>query len=489
MKKGWHTRYVAGLMLALIFGSLPARSTFLEDPWHVMGEVAPSATQSMLQEGGVSATCPQGGVGAPLSLFEAIERTLCANPKTRGAWADIKASAAALGVARAAYLPTLNGSMQYIGEHVRSDVLGQPAMDSHHNEHVSTQTLSLNWVLFDFGGRDADLDSAKKLLVAAEANLDVALQTAFINAAKDYYAAETGLARLQAMQYVEQVAENSFKAASARMERGATGAADMLQAKTAYIQATYNRVKAESTYRSAQGVLAVDMGLPAQVKLTLPPPNSVGNVEPPLSSAIGDLIEEAQRRHPTILAAQAQWESAQAKAALLKAQGLPTLSIIAQSSRNNQPTSVGLGQPELPAMTRDNYLGVKLDVPLFEGQGRTYRIRQAEEQAESQREAMHDAQRQVASAIWSNYQELLANTQNFTTTSEGLEVAQKAVSVMQGRYRGGMGNILELLNAQSALAKAEEQHIEAQTDWYTSRLQLAASLGNIGLISVTTDEE
>jgi len=167
---------------------------------------------------------------------------------------------------------------------------------------------------------------------------------------------------------------------------------------------------------------------------------------------------------------------------------MPTLSLIGQSSRNNQPTAVSLGQPELAAVTRDNYIGIKLDVPLFEGQGRGYKVRQAQAQADSQREAMHDAQRQVATAVWSNYQELLANTQNLTITADALDAAQEAFKVMQYRYHGGIGNILELLNAQEALAKAEEQHIEAETDWYTSKLQLAASLGNIELMSVTTYE-
>jgi outer membrane protein len=466
----------------------PAWSLGPADPWHVDSAISTTPTAPMLGDGGIDATCPARVVSAPLGVFEAIERALCSNPKTQGAWADVKAAAAALGSARAAYLPTLNGSLQDIGEHVRSTVKEQRSLNSAHAEHVSTQTLSLTWVLFDFGGRSADINNAKHLLEAAKANQDVALQTAYINAAKDYYAAVAGMARVDAMKRVEASAYDSFRAAGARVDRGAAAATDMLQAKTAYTSAEYNRVKAEATYRSATGALAVDMGLSPDTDLALPPITEGDRNEPRFLTAIHELIAQAEREHPTVLAAQAQWEAARAKVRSVRAQGLPTLSFIGQSSRNNQPTAVSLGQPELASVTRDNYIGVKLDVPLFEGQGRGYKVRQAQAQMDSQQDAVFEAQRQVATSVWSNYQDLLANTENLTITADALDAAREAFKVMQYRYHAGIGNILELLNAQQALAKAEEQHIEAETDWYTSKLQLAASLGNIELMSVTTYE-
>ena len=459
----------------------------LDDPWQVTEHVGAFAAEPMLQEGYVDARCPAGGPGEPLGLLEAIERSLCHNPKTQQAWADLKAAAQAVGVAKAAYLPTLDGSAQDIAEHVRTDILGQPNLDSNHNDHAGTQTLTLNWVLFDFGARQADLTSARKLYTAAEANRTVALQTAFLGAAKDYFTAQAGLFRWQAMARVQEAAQESYQAARSRMERGSSPAADVLQAQTAFVQAEYTRVKAEAGYRSAVGALAVDMGEMPDQHLALPLPEDKGELPAQLQSSITDLIAQAQQDHPTVQAARAQWESAQAKADALRAQGWATVSLIGQSSRNNSPTTTGVGQPYYPAYTHDNYLGIKVDVPLFEGQGRGYKVRQALEQANSQREAMQDAERQVASSVWSSYQELLADSDNIKITDEGLQTARQAMTVMQARYRDGMSNIIELLNVQQALARAEEQHVEALADGYTARLQLAASLGRIDLLSVSRE--
>ncbi|WP_332451584.1 TolC family protein [Burkholderia ubonensis] len=60
--------------------------------------------------------------------------------------------------------------------------------------------------------------------------------------------------------------------------------------------------------------------------------------------------------------------------------GLPTVSFIGKYSRNNQPATLGLGQPPFPATGRDWYFGVQIQVPLFEGFSRVYRARVAHAQ-------------------------------------------------------------------------------------------------------------
>jgi outer membrane protein len=51
----------------------------------------------------------------------------------------------------------------------------------------------------------------------------------------------------------------------------------------------------------------------------------------------------------------------------------------------------------------------------------------------------------------------------------------------------GVGNILELLNAQSSLAAAKRERIQSLTDWRSARLQLAAKLGRLGMSSITDE--
>jgi len=55
--------------------------------------------------------CPEPFAGGDISLSEVVRRALCRDPRTRQAWAAASLAAARLGAARAAYLPTLSGSL------------------------------------------------------------------------------------------------------------------------------------------------------------------------------------------------------------------------------------------------------------------------------------------------------------------------------------------------------------------------------------------
>lgn len=55
--------------------------------------------------------CPPPFAGGLIPLSEVVKRALCRDPRTRSAWADASLAAARLGVARAAYLPTVTGSL------------------------------------------------------------------------------------------------------------------------------------------------------------------------------------------------------------------------------------------------------------------------------------------------------------------------------------------------------------------------------------------
>jgi len=53
------------------------------------------------------------------------------------------------------------------------------------------------------------------------------------------------------------------------------------------------------------------------------------------------------------------------------------------------------------------------------------------------------------------------------------------VSVALGRYREGVGSILDLLTAQALLASARAQTISAYTDWYLAVARLAHATGTL----------
>ncbi|MCU1739649.1 MULTISPECIES: TolC family protein [unclassified Pseudomonas] len=98
--------------------------------------------------------------------------------------------------------------------------------------------------------------------------------------------------------------------------------------------------------------------------------------------------------------------------------------------------------------------------------------------------SLNDAELQVASSVWSDYQTLKVGTQNVRTSQEILDSANQAFDAAQARYAKGVTGILEVITTQTALANAEQQQISALAGWQNARIQLASSLGSLDLRSL-----
>jgi outer membrane protein len=226
-------------------------------------------------------------------------------------------------------------------------------------------------------------------------------------------------------------------------------------------------------------VVAVDLSLGPDESILLPALETSVMPNADFARTIHELLDEAKQNHPKVLMAAAQWQASLENIKFTRAQGLPVVKLVGESDRSNEPVSASLGQPELPALSRDNYIGLRIEIPLFEGFRRGYELREAEAQADVKEQSLRDTQQQIAISVWTSVQTLEAGTENLRNTEAVLQSAKQAVDAAERRYRSGVGSILEVLGAESTLAMSEEQRIHAQLEWRNARVQLAASLGNL----------
>jgi TolC family type I secretion outer membrane protein len=394
----------------------------------------------------------------PLALPEVVDLALCNNPQTKELWANSRVYAAQVGVGKAAYLPNADlnagASRNWTGT--------TPGTDQ------NSVGLSLSYLLYDFGARAANLEVAQQLLAAANASQDSTVQALFLAAVQSYYQVQATFASLNAAIESERAARETFAAAAARYNAGSATPADKLQAQTAYSQTTLNRITAEGNLKNAQGNLSNMLGLDAHRNVSLIPAG-MSNVPASFDGDIAALIEQARQRRPDLQAAAAQFKAAEASADAARAADRPTISLGASTSRYETD---GIG-------TRNSSIGVTLNVPIFTGYAPTYRIRAAEAQAEASAAKMERLHLQIALDVWTAYQNLTTASQALRTTADLLDSAEQSERVALGRYKAGVGSVLDVLNAQSALASARQQRVQSNFNWNISRAILAQSMGNL----------
>ncbi len=457
------------------------------------GTVDPFNTEALLPlkpalrlGGAVGDPCAEAMLNGALNLPEVVNLALCNNPQTREAWASARVQAAQIGISKASYLPS--PSLTASGNRSRIDTA--PSV------YQRNLGLSLSYLLYDFGTRAANLENARQLLDAATATQDSTVQAVFLSAVQAFYQTQATLAALNAARESERAAKESFAAAEARYATGSATPADKLQAQTAYSQSTLNRITADGNMKNAKGALANMLGLDAnrdvslvaangfsaqQSSFTNPPKLDVttptkgagyaeeGDALKVFERDVAALIEEARQRRPDIYAATAQVKAAESNVDAARASGKPSISLTAST---NQSANAGV-------ISRGSSAGINLSVPIFSGFAPTYRIRAAEAQVETQKAKLEGLRLKVALDVWTAYQNLTTATQSLRSTADLLNSAEQSERVALGRYKAGVGSMLDVLNAQSALASARQQRIQSTFSWNISRATLAQAMGSL----------
>lgn len=411
-----------------------------------------------------STACNTGSYDHTLTLTEVVEAALCNNPQARAAYASAKLQAAQLGVAKSAYLPLVNDNISNNLNWANPEF----AARNNPNSNLSNNIVA-SYLLYDFGNRDANLESARQLLQAASASQNSTVQTILLNAIQAYYQVQASMAALAAARESEHASEESFKAAQARYTAGVSTPADKLQAQTLFAQNSLSRITAEGVLNNAYGSLANVMGIAANQAFKLTP-SVLQQALPNIEQDINALIEQARVRRPDLIASEAQLKAAEASINASRAAAKPSISLAASNS---------LIDGSRLSTSNNTAVGITLSIPLFAGYAPTYRIRSAEANAEL-RSAQRDQLRlQISLDVWRAYQNLVTANESIRAVAVLVSSAQESSQVAFGRYKAGVGNILDTLNAQSALASALQQQIQANLNWNIARTTLAQSIGSL----------
>ncbi|QDC41660.1 TolC family protein [Candidatus Methylopumilus universalis] len=459
LKRFLHLNFPRFLLTFSLLGSLiPAYA--LESIWYSDKDLKEDNIQLIPQgyiDLSVSDPCSQKTYDKPLSLVEVTEAALCHNPQTREVYANAKVQSAQVGVARSLFFPSVTDTLSVTENKNRTT-----------NYSNATNRIVASYLLYDFGSRDANFENANQLLRAASASQNATVQTVLLTAVNAFYQVHANRAILNASIETERLSQESFKAAEAKYIAGVATPADKLQAQTSFANATLTKLRNEGTLKVAYGNLANVMGAPANINFQIADSN-LDDIPELVDQDIDALIEQARLQRPDLMASEAQLKASLAKIEAVKADAKPKVRIDA----SNQYDENSLGQTS----QNTSQLGIFLSIPLFEGYKPTFLIRSAEATAELNASKRDQLKLQVSLDVWTAYQNLKTANESITASNVLLLSAEESSRLALGRYKEGVGNIIDTLNAQSALANAKQQKIQSVLNWNIARTTLAQSIG------------
>ncbi|QMW23334.1 TolC family protein [Sandaracinobacteroides saxicola] len=432
------------------------------------GLMPPSAPDYRLTGVSGPERCPTEVGAAPLTPVALVDLALCRNPNLRAAWAANRTAAAQAGQARASLLPTLSAALTPGASY--SESFGSGTLPGSSTNATATASLSLNWLLFDFGGRRARIDAADAARGVALAGFADSAQGVVAQVVQGYNSVIAAEAADVAARESLRFASVSLEAARAREAAGVGLRSDTLQAQTAFSQAQQVQRQAEGQVAIARGQLAVSVALPPDAPLLLAPPPALetGRL---MNERADALIREAERARPDLRRASANLAVAEANLRAARADRAPTVSlgVAPQVSLNDAQRNSAAGS-----------VGVTLSIPLFTGWSRTYAVAAATSEVD-RNAAQFEASRQAAGLdVWTALQTLRTQAATLDAARAAFDSAAAAAGLAQGRFRAGVASITELLNAQSSLANAQQALVAADFGVRSANVTLARAVGMVG---------
>ena len=405
--------------------------------------------------------------GTTLSLAQLVDVGLHANPVTRAAWASARAAAADVGAKRAPFFPTFEADGQLLRE--KQPFANGPGflsiLDTTYGPSVTA-----TWLLFDSGGRQADVEQATRALYAANWTHNAAIQDVVLTIAQAYYQYLNAKALAVARQASLDEARRSLDAAEERHRAGVATIADVLQARTSVSQAELDLQDTQGQVQIIRGALATAVGVPANL------PVDVGDLpsELPLDrvqKTVDELIAKAISERPDLAASRFDALAAQSKVRSVQSEGLPKLSTAGTLGKTF------LWRPGPDPVSSQYSALLLLRIPLFTGFDVAYRTQKAKEEAEAAGATSERVEDQVILDVWSSYYAMKTATQRVHTTRDLLASAKQSADVQDGRYKAGVGSILDLLTTQASLAAARAEEVQARSLWFLAMAQLAHATG------------
>lgn len=411
-------------------------------------------------------------VEGPLSLQTCVAIALDANPAARAAREGVRAAEEGTGEARSLYYPELSARASYRRWEThaflpdglaRTDVPGTIGPTDDWSAGFETRYL-----LLDSGARKARLEAAK----AREGRARFDERTIHQDLALVVHEAFFGLVAAEEHRGVAAQslvrAQDHLRLAKERKEAGAVPRADVIRAQTRVSDARLALVRADSLVRIAQGRLNVSMGLPVTAGIRID--GAPAAVLAPSPSDVGAVIERAVRERSEI-------QAALREIAALRSQVDEARS--AFGPRINLAGAYGLRDESFLPEDVDWSAGAFLELPLFKGFSRVHG--EARSRAEL---ARHEARTQglvlaVQEQVWSAWSRLL-EAREATESAEALvEEAREGLRLTRERYEAGADTVTDLLDVQTALARAEAEHVGARWDYRAAHSRYRRSTGDL----------
>jgi outer membrane protein len=415
-----------------------------------------------------AAAQPIGLASDSLTLGGTVQAVLDANPGITNLTELANAATSRLTQTQAGFLPQVTGTVTYtrldpVVQLPFNGELLQFAPNNNFDAHLTAQ-----YELLDFGKRDASTNLSRSQVQTAQDNIVVARRDLAFSAAQVYYNIlfMRESIRVQDQQIASLVAHRNEM--EKRVEAGVSTKFDVTTTDVRITQAQNTRLDLQNQLRNQQVQLARLLHKPQQADI---PVRGRLEYSPQTVNLEAELTKAAENRPEAKLAKDAE-QTADLQAKLIDKSNLPSLGVGAQVGGKN-----GYILPNINRV-RFNTVGVaQLSLPIYDGgRNRKQRVEAAANYRATQARTQ-DTQEQIRADVRQAANNMEFSQARYNNAVQQVTQATDALERARGRYRYGVGQNLDVLDAETQLAQARLARAQAMYNYTLGQYQLRRATG------------
>ena len=400
--------------------------------------------------------------GESLNLERCIEIALKRQPAIIAAMNTANASQSRIGQAQANYYPqidwTSSASRTSVGQR-RS--FGFQTGSVIFNSYSTGATLNQN--IYDFGKTAAQVKIQRLNYDSSLSDVENTSEQIILNVKQTYYGVlQAKRSRDVSAETVKQF-EQHLEQAKGFYEVGTKPKFDVTKAEVDLSNSKLNMIRAENAVRIAVANLNNAMGVPDAPGYEVEDNLSFKKYE----MKFDDAVSKAYQNRPDLKSIIVKKEAAESSVELAKKGYFPVLTGTAgyDYAGNTFPLERGWN------------IGATFSFPVFNGFLTKYQVEEAKENLNVLRANEESLRQSVFLEVQQAYLNLKEAEDSIPTAELTVQQAQENFEIANGRYAAGVGNPIEVTDAEVLLANAKLSYIQALYNYKVSQSSLEKAMG------------
>src|SRR5437867_9751558 len=385
------------------------------------------------------------------TLEECIEIALRQQPILKAAAATVAAGRERVWETTAAYLPQASANYQASRRHASNSSLtgskGNILTSRTSTFDFYSTGVALSQVLFDFGQNLELIHAAQASAEALAADADTQHETVVFNVQQAYFML---LAAYRLRDVAEEtVAQNQkhLDLAEGRHDVGLAPRIDVTTAQVQLAQAELNQLSARNAVSLGRETLRNTLGLMGPLDFDI-----VDLLEEPRTEVSDEeALDLAYANRPELRSLAAQERADVERIKAIEKEYLPKLSLESNVTWNGS---------RYPLQEKWEFGGL-VNLSVFNGGLTRAQVGEAKANLENLRATEDATRNNVSLEVRQALLNLRQQAESIGVADKGLQQGRENLSLAEGRYKTGVGNIIELTDAQVALVSAEASRIQA----------------------------